>query len=121
MTSSYFKVNVHPDRGSPTAPVSGIKKGLTPPKYADPDMADGLTITGNVVELRVFVDGNTLEVFFNGGRVNIAWNAGGGDLAAAGVSLFNYPLAGSVGVGGGGACPVTVQSVEAFRLGSIWH
>ena len=85
LLDGFPKVNTHPDRGSPTAPVSGIRRGVTPPRFADPDVADGLAITGSVVELRIFVDGETLEVFFNGGRVNIAWNGGGGDLAFAGV------------------------------------
>ena len=122
LLDGFPKVNIHPDRESPSAPVSGIRRGVTPPRFADPDMADGLATTGGgVVELRIFVDGDTLEVFFNGGRVNIAWNAGGGDLATAGVSLFNYPLlAGGVEGDGGGSCPVTVRSVQAFTMGTIW-
>lgn len=95
----------------------GVKNPTTAPHYADPETTGELQVLRNLdkaIEMRIFSDGEVLEIYWQGGRVamttkGIDWGAGvvGGDQ----VSLFNLR----------GACPVQVLNVTVWRMGSIWQ
>jgi hypothetical protein len=95
----------------------GVKNPTTAPHYADPETTGELQVLRNLdkaIEMRIFSDGEVLEIYWQGGRVamttkGIDWGAG--VVAGDQVSLFNLR----------GACPVQVLNVTVWRMGSIWQ